>query len=114
MVKTIKQLTAETKLNNTGRENMIMTDLSDFDMSNPKIRLFSFIQLKPGEEVQYHMHIGETENYFILSGSGIYNDNGNKVEVVSGMATYTPSGQGHSLKNTGDEDLVFIALIVED
>lgn len=30
------------------------------------------------------------------------------------MVTLTPSGQGHSIKNTGDEMLVFIALILAD
>ena len=28
------------------------------------------------------------------------------------MVTLTPSGQGHSIKNTGDDLLSFIALIV--
>ena len=72
------------------------------------------VHIKPGEEVQYHMHIGESETYFILSGKGIHNDNGNKIDIASGMVTFTPSGQGHSIKNISDEMLVFIALIVED
>ena len=55
---------------------------------------------------------GEGESFFFLSGKGIYNDNGNEVEIVPGMVTLTPSGEGHSVKNTGDEMLVFIALIV--
>ena len=114
MYKEIKQLKTETKFNNVGKEKMIMTDLADFDVCNPKIRLFSFIQLKPGEEVDYHMHIGESETYFILSGQGIYNDNGNIVDVVPGMTTLTPSGEGHSIKNTGEEVLTFIALILAD
>jgi mannose-6-phosphate isomerase-like protein (cupin superfamily) len=114
MYKEIKQLTTETKFNNEGKENMYMTNLADFDASDPRIRLFSLVQVKPGEEVQYHMHIGESEHYFILSGQGIYNDNGNKVEVTAGMVTLTPSGQGHSIRNTGDEMLTFIALILAD
>lgn len=114
MYKEIKQLTTETKLNNQGKEKMLMTNLADFDVSDPRIRLFSMVQVKPGEEVEYHMHIGESETYFILSGKGIYNDNGNKVDVVPGMVTLTPSGEGHSIKNTGDEMLVFIALILAD
>ena len=112
MYKEIKQLKTETKFNNAGKEKMFMTDLADFDASDPRIRLFSLVQVKPGEEVEYHMHIGESESFFFLSGKGIYNDNGTKVDIVPGMATLTPSGQGHSVKNTGDEMLVFIALIV--
>jgi len=112
MYKKIEQLKTETKLNNEGKEQMFMTNLADFDMSDPRISLFSLIQLKPGEEVQYHMHVGESETYFILSGEGNYNDNGNQVKLVPGMVTLTPSGEGHSIKNTGDEMLVFIALIL--
>jgi mannose-6-phosphate isomerase-like protein (cupin superfamily) len=114
MYKVITQLKTETKFNNEGKGKMFMTDLADFDASDPRIRLFSLVQVKPGEEVQYHMHIGESEHYFILSGQGIYNDNGDKVEVAPGMVTLTPSGQGHSIKNTGDEMLAFIALILAE
>lgn len=114
MYKDIKKLKTEVKFNNEGKEKMIMTNLADFDMSDPRIRLFSMIQLNPGEEVQYHMHSGESETYFILSGHGVYNDNGEEVEAVPGMVTLTPSGQGHALKNTGDEMLTFIALIVTE
>ena len=112
MYKELNELKTETRLNNEGKEKMLMTNLADFDAWDPRVRLYSFVQLKPGEEVDYHMHTGESETYFILSGQGIYNDNGKKVEVTTGMVTYTPSGQGHSLKNTGCENLAFIALIV--
>ena len=112
MYKKIEQLKTQTKLNTEGKEKMFKTNLADFDAWNPKVRLFSFVQVKSGEEVEYHMHFGESETFFILSGQGIYNDNGNEVEVAPGMVTFTPSGQGHSIKNTGDEMVVFIALIV--
>lgn len=112
MYKKIEELKTDKKLNNEGKEKMFKTNLAAFDEWDPRVRLFSLIQLKPGEEVEYHMHVGESETFFILSGQGIYNDNGNKVEVVPGVVTLTPSGQGHSIKNTGDGMLVFIALIV--
>lgn len=114
MYKMINELKKEMRKNGQGKDKMFMTHLADFDASNPNIKLFSMIQLKPGEEVEYHMHKGESEFYFILSGKGVYNDNGNKVDAVPGMATITPSGEGHSLKNTGSEDLSFIALILLD
>ena len=114
MYKKIEQLKTQTKLNKEGKEKMLKTNLADFDAWDPRIRLYSLIQVKPGEEVEYHMHSGESETFFILSGQGIYNDNGNKVDVVPGMVTFTPSGEGHSIKNTGDEMLVFIALILVD
>ncbi len=114
MYKKIEQCNTDIKYNNTGKEKMFMTDLADFDIKDERVRLFSLVQVKPGEEVEYHMHVGESENYVILAGKGLYNDNGNKVELEAGMVTYTPSGQGHSFKNTGDEMLVFVAMILAD
>ena len=114
MYKKIEDVKSVTKLNNMGGEKMTKTSLGDFDAMNPKVRLYSLIQVMPGEEVEYHMHVGESESFFFLSGKGIYNDNGTCVDIVPGMTTLTPSGEGHSVKNTGDENLVFIALIVVD
>lgn len=114
MYKLVKELTSETVRNSLGKEKMIKTNLADFDFQNPRLRLYSMIQVKPGEEIEYHMHVGESEWYFFLSGKGICNDNGTKLDIVPGLATLTTSGQGHSVKNTGDEPIVFLALILAD
>ena len=114
MYKKIEQLKTETKLNSEGKEKMFKTNLADFEGWDKRIRLYSLVQVKPGEEVSYHMHVGESETFFILSGQGIYNDNGTNVEVAPGMVTFTPSGEGHAIKNTGDELLSLIALILVD
>ena len=60
----------------------------------------------------YHEHHGESETYYILSGEGEYDDKGTKRMVKAGDITYTPDGRGHGLINTGDTDLVFMALII--
>lgn len=114
MYKKIEQLKTDTKFNSAGKEKMLKTNLADFDAWDPRIRLYSLIQVNPGEEVEYHMHVGESETFFFLSGKGIYNDNGTQVDIVPGMVSFTPSGLGHSVKNTGDEMLTFIALILVD
>ena len=114
MYKELKQLKTDIKLNTQGKEKMYKTNLADFEAWDPRIRLYSLVQLNPGEEVEYHMHSGESETFFMLSGKGIYNDNGTKVEITPGMVTFTPSGEGHGVKNTGDEKLSFIALILVD
>ncbi len=114
MYKEINELKTEIKLNSQGKEKMFKTNLADFIGFNPKARLFSFVRLLPGEEAEYHTHEGESETFFFLSGKGIANDDGTLIEVSPGMVTFTPSGHGHSVKNTGDEMLVFIALILID
>lgn len=85
------------------------------DEQKPKnLRTFANATLDVGAEVEFHIHTGESETYYILSGSGMYNDNGTEVPVKSGDITFTASGEGHGLRNTGTEPLVFIALIIYD
>ncbi|MBE7019371.1 MAG: cupin domain-containing protein [Clostridia bacterium] len=114
MYKKLADLKTQTKLNAQGKEKMLKTNFADFDGWDPRIRLYSLVQIQPGEEVEYHMHVGESETFVFLSGKGIYNDNGTNVDITPGMVSFTPSGQGHGVKNTGDEVLSLIALILVD
>ena len=81
---------------------------------NGKCRMYAQVTLETGCSLGYHEHHNESETYFILSGEGEYNDNGNCRTVKAGDVTFTPDGCGHGLKNTGLEDLVFMALIILD
>ncbi|MGN8631748.1 cupin domain-containing protein [Blautia sp. HCP3S3_G3] len=81
---------------------------------NGKCRLYAQVTLEPGCSLGYHEHHGESETYYILSGEGIYSDNGTLRMVKAGEKTFTPDGQGHALSNTGNENLVFMALIILD
>lgn len=114
MIKTKEQLKIKTEKNREGKEKLFLSDLSDFEGKNEKLKMFSLAELLPGEEVEFHVHTGESESYYIISGKGLYNDNGEKSEVLPGTVTYTPSGSGHGIKNTGSEILSFIALILKD
>jgi len=76
------------------------------------IRFFSHVTLLKGQEIKYHEHHGEYEVYYILSGEGIYSDNGTETIVKAGDVTYTKNGNGHSIKSSSDETLEFIAVIV--
>lgn len=77
-----------------------------------KGRVFNHLVLHPGCEVGWHVHQGDGETYYILKGHGTYNDNGTVVEVGPGDVTFTDSGEGHALLNSGEEDLEAIALIL--
>lgn len=76
--------------------------------------MFSKVTLKPNCELGHHEHHGETEAYYILSGKGMYDDDGKAVEIEAGDVTFCEDGKGHGLKNTGSEDLVFVALILKN
>lgn len=76
--------------------------------------MFAEVTLKPGCSLGYHVHQGNAEAYYILSCGGIYDDNGTVRTVKAGDVTYTPSGKGHGLENKGPNDLVFVALIINN
>ena len=77
-----------------------------------KGRLFSHNTLEKDCEIGWHVHSGDGEIYYILTGEGEYNDNGETVTVHAGDVTFTPAGEGHALVNRKDEPLELIALIL--
>lgn len=77
-----------------------------------KCSLYAKVIVPPKASVGYHEHHGDSESYYILEGEGVYDDNGEKRAVKAGDSTWTPDGFGHSIENTGDKDLVFMALII--
>ncbi len=76
------------------------------------IRLFGKITVPPYCEFGHHEHYDEEETYYILSGSGMYEDDGEAIPAEPGDVFVCKDGHGHGIKNTGEEDLVFIALIL--
>ncbi|MBQ6846666.1 MAG: cupin domain-containing protein [Oscillospiraceae bacterium] len=114
MIKAKEELVITTEQNEKGIDKLFLSNLADFEGKNSKLRTFALAKLNPGEEVEFHIHEGECESYYIISGSGLYSDNGKEVEVYPGTVTFTPSGEGHGIKNTGKEILEFIALIILD
>ena len=97
-----------------GEGNVIIKRLLDEKQLNGKCGLYAEVTIEPGCSLGYHEHHGESETYYILSGKGIYSDNGDLRMVEAGDVTFTPDGKGHALTNSGDEDLVFMALIIFD
>ena len=83
------------------------------DDSNQKnARLFAEMTLNPNCSIGYHRHDLETEYFFILSGTGIVNDNGKEIEVKQGDTIITGNGESHSIKNTGSVPLKLHAIII--
>lgn len=79
---------------------------------NGKGRVFAHTTVVPGSGIGYHVHNGDTEIYYVVSGSAEYNDNGIITTISAGDVTFTPSGTGHGINNKGSEPLEIIALII--
>lgn len=97
-----------------GEGHVIIKKLLGEKELNGKCGLYAEVTIEPECSLGYHEHHGESETYYILQGEGEYDDNGTKRPVKAGDVTFTPDNHGHGLKNTGSEDLVFMALIIMD
>ncbi len=74
---------------------------------------FDKLVLKPLSILGYHVHTGDKDSYYIVSGRGVFvEDEGKKrTEVGPGDLGYITCGEGHGIENLSDtEDLVVIAL----
>jgi mannose-6-phosphate isomerase-like protein (cupin superfamily) len=77
-----------------------------------KVRLLARLRLQKGSSIGYHMHEGEEEVFYILSGTGHVTEQGISSPVGPGDAVLTGGGSGHSIENLGDEPLEFLATIL--
>jgi len=114
MTRHAADLLVEEKENHMGGEGhlAIRHILTSPDELLNKGRAFAHSTLEPGASIGYHIHEGESEIYYIYSGEGEINDNGTTIPVKPGDAIVTPNGHGHGIRNTGEEALHFIALIL--
>lgn len=77
-----------------------------------KARLCAKITIAPGSSIGLHQHDNEEEIFYIISGKGLVNDNGNVSEVVAGDSIITGNGASHSVENTGTDPLEMMAVIL--
>lgn len=113
MIKKSDSFQADLRENMRGGDGIVeVTGFVSPEELNNKGRLFGKITLKPGCSIGYHVHESDSELFYIIKGTAVYDDNGQKVTVSQGDVTITPAGTGHSIKNESSEDVELIALIV--
>lgn len=99
---------------NGGKGRIILQPIAGPEILKDKCRLYVKCTLEKGCSMGVHQHKGDGEIYYILSGHGLYTDNDSTYEVVPGDATFCKNGDRHGLENIGNEDLVFMGLIIYD
>jgi len=77
-----------------------------------KVRLLARMRLVKGSSIGYHLHEGEEEIFYILSGTGQVTEGSSTSTVGPGDAVLTASGGGHSIENLSEEPLDFLATIL--
>lgn len=69
------------------------------------------ISLEPGCSIGIHQHVGDSEMYFLTSGTATYTENSTEYQVKKGDVLYCPDGSFHGIVNSGSEMLSFVAVI---
>ena len=82
------------------------------DEMQAKCRLCAKITVPVGASIGVHQHNDEDEIFVIQKGQGICDDGENRKKFVAGDAILTVHGGKHSIENTGDEDIQFIAIVM--
>ncbi|MBR6767434.1 MAG: cupin domain-containing protein [Clostridia bacterium] len=95
-----------------GKKHAVMTGLTP--ELPAKCRVFSIITLVPGASIGYHVHEGESELFYFMEGCGQVHDDDQIIDITAGDSMTTLSGHGHSVENTGDTDLVILAVVILD
>lgn len=70
----------------------------------------SWVRIPPSKEsFVYHSHYREEEWIYILSGKGVAEIDGEDYEVAAGdFMGFPPPQTAHHLRNSGEEDLVYL------
>ncbi len=69
--------------------------------------------LGPGASIGTHTHTGSCEAIYILSGTGVAVCDGVEEQLAAGICHYCPEGSSHSMRNTGDVPLEYLAFVAK-
>ena len=113
MIKKKGSYAAQKNENMRGGDGVVVIEhLLTPDELYDKGRLYARIIVEPGCSIGEHVHDGEMESFYIVSGEAEILDNGELVTVSAGDSVLTRCGEGHSVRNTGSATLEMIALIL--
>ena len=107
----IKQEYQEFSANRCGGTGTIaVSRFLDSEDMHGKGRGATKLVLPAGASIGIHQHSDSVEQYYVLSGSGIFHDNGIDKPISAGQTGVMEPGGYHGMANTGTEDLVVIAV----
>ncbi|MFH1586973.1 MAG: cupin domain-containing protein [Candidatus Diapherotrites archaeon] len=66
--------------------------------------------LKPGQTTRNHK-LKTSEVYYLLQGNGVMYIDDKTAEVKEGQAIYIPPKSQQRIKNSGEEDLIFLCIV---
>ena len=67
--------------------------------------------LRPGSSSGLHVHEGNCEIVFVISGIATFHYDDHVEECRAGQCHYCPEGHSHYMENLTDHDLVYFAVV---
>lgn len=114
MIKKKKDQTIEVRENMRGGKGAIsIRHYLRKEEIHAKCRLCAQLTVPAGSSIGLHPHENEDEIFMIQQGKGLVNDAGIESEVKAGDVIITGQGSSHAIQNTGDQDLVITAVIMQ-
>jgi mannose-6-phosphate isomerase-like protein (cupin superfamily) len=77
-----------------------------------QLKAFALNRLPPGASIGMHRHAGDEDCYYCLSGCGLVRDGSEEYPITAGVLQITRNGETQALRNTGTEDLVYLAVLI--
>ena len=74
------------------------------------IQFINYTILPPGASFGLHRHGCNNEFYIVLSGCGVYTQDGEDRPVITGDIMMNSPGSVHAIRNTGSEDMALLVL----
>lgn len=108
----IEQKTVSAMNKAGGKGEIFITHLLTPAEMDGKCAMFAKVRIPAGASLGVHKHTGNTETYHILQGTARYTDNDKTYTVKAGDTTFCADGDTHGIETLGEEDLIFIALII--
>jgi quercetin dioxygenase-like cupin family protein len=111
MLKRNADFVVETEKSEGGLGNFTMRyPITDSELP-PHMRLMCEVVIQPGEVCRSHLHEGDTEIYYMLSGRAEYEGAEGKNVLEPGDVTVCYDGERHAIRCLGPEPLKFLAFI---
>ena len=70
------------------------------------------VRIHSGETVPAHTHLDEDQIYYVASGSGYVELDGQRTDVSAGSSVQIAIGVEHAITNTGSEPLDYVFFVV--
>lgn len=83
-------------------------DTRNYDDGKEKIM---YSTLRPGASSGSHVHEGNCEIVFVISGIATFHYDDQVEECRAGQCHYCPEGHSHYMENLTDHDLVYFAVV---